>query len=196
MKKLFYIKLASASLMLATVFSSCLKDDGRYVDFISNKPVVDFALSANLKPLTTATISGAATNSLNAQIVVSAPRDLTSPTAVTVAVDAAAMTAKYGTTYTLLPTSVYTVAGSLTVNIVPGIPQRVAPVLPIVGTPVALPTSLGYVSFNVDGVALKALQTANPTVKYMLPLTITGATGNDAIIDQYKTLYYAIVVGP
>ncbi|MDB4927505.1 DUF1735 domain-containing protein [Mucilaginibacter sp.] len=197
MKKLFYIKLASASLMLATVFSSCLKDDGRSIDFASNKPVVDFALTANAKQLTTATISGtAATSSLNAQIVASAPRDLTSPTAVTVIVDQAAMTTKYGTTYTLLPASVYTIAGSLTVNIVPGIVERVAPVLPIVGTPVTLPTSLGYVSFTVNGPALKTLQTANPTVTYMLPLTISSATGNDAIVDQFKTLFFKIVVGP
>jgi hypothetical protein len=198
MKKLFYIKIALVSLMASALFSSCLKDNSRYVDFSADAPVVDFALVAvNNVKLQTATISAAAaTNTINAEISAANSKDLTSPTAVTVSIDAASLTAAYGAAYTLLPASTYTVVGSLTTNVIPGISQRAAPTEPIVGTPAVLPTSLGAVSFNVNTAAVQALMTANPGVIYVLPLTITGAVGNGAVIDQFHTLYYKIVVGP
>jgi hypothetical protein len=198
MKKIFYTKIALVSLMAMALFSACLKDDSRYIDFAADPPVVDFPILTVSKTgaLNTATISAAAaTNIINAEISVGAPKDMTTATAVTVVVDAAALTTyntANKTAYLLLPASTYTVLGSLTVNIFPGIQERIAPTEPIVGKPAVLPTSLGAVSFTVTTAAVQAL----PAGTYVLPLTITSAVGNGAVIDQWHTLYYKIVVGP
>jgi len=176
--------------------------------------------------LQTATIkvSTPTTNIINALISASVGTDRTSAVNVTVSLDAAAMAAA-SSTYTLLPASTYTVGGfetgtssaptvsgavtgtgtgvitaggslPITVPIYPGISQRPAPTVPVVGlTPTGLPVSQSLVFFNINTAALSTLQTANPTTIYVLPLTITGADGG-AVIDQYHTLLYKIVVTP
>jgi hypothetical protein len=194
MKKLFYIKTALVSLLATALLSSCLKDDSRLIDFSGDAPVVDFPIVAvKLVYLQTATISASApTNTINAEISIGAPHDYTTPTTVTVVVDPAVLAAYSGNSgLSVLPATTYTVAGSLTTNIFPGISERAAPNLPVVGATVALPTSLGSVSFTVNTAAVLAL----PAGTYVLPLRIASATGNGAIIDQYNTLMYKIVIG-
>jgi len=193
MKKTFYIKTALVAIMATTLLSSCLKDTAREYHFEDNAPVVDFpGVALKATALQTATISGsAATNTINAVITIGAPHDYTTPTAVTTVIDAAAMTTTYGATYTLLPASVYTVT-SMTVNIIPGIQQRIEAIDPFVGTPVTLGITLGAVSFTINTAAFKAL----PAATYMIPITISGASGNGAIIDQFHTMYIKIAVGP
>jgi hypothetical protein len=199
MKKTFYIKTALVAFLATSLFSSCLKDTSREVHFENDAPVCDFALAAAKGvALQTATIkiSTPATDIINAVVTIGAPHDFTTPTAVTVAVDAASMTATYATTYQLLPASVYTPT-SLTVNVIPGIQQRIQASMPIVGTPVTLPSiSEGVVSFTINVPALQALIAANPGVTYMLPLTITGASGNGAVLDQFEHLYFKIATTP
>jgi len=192
MKKTFYIKTALVAVMATTLFSSCLKDTTREYHFADNAPVVDFGAVALSGALQTATISkAAATNTINAVITIGAPHDYTTPTAVTTAIDAASMTATYGATYTLLPATVYTVT-PLTVNIIPGIQQRIEAIDPFVGTPVTLGITLGAVSFTINTAAFQAL----PAATYMIPLTITGASGNNTIVDQFHTIFIKIAVGP
>jgi len=192
MKKLNYIKTALVALTVMATFSSCLKQPVQY-DFTKDAPVVDFAFVAGTGvSLYTATVSTATTptSSVNALVTIGAQHDYTSAIPVTIIIDAASMTAKYGTTYTVLPASVYTVS-SLTTNIIPGIQQRIEAAQSLVGTPAALPSiSLGLVSFVVNTAAFNALKTANPTVTYMLPLTITSAPG--AVIDQFSTMYIVV----
>lgn len=195
MKKIFNIKAVLLALLTVSLFSSCLKDDTRYIPFQNDGPVVDFAIVPFGGALQTATLSSAATtNSLNALISLAGQHDYSTPTSVTLIVDQAAMTATYGSTYTLLPASVYTVS-SLSTSGNPGIQQRIENNQPIVGTPLALPSaSEAMISFVINTPAYQALVTANPGVTYMLPLTISSVSGNGAVIDQYHTVYFKIAI--
>jgi hypothetical protein len=203
MKKLFYIKIALFSVMATALFSSCLKDAAREYNFQNSSPVVDFALAAyNLKATATATISLAAgKNNVNFLVTVQSPQPTTSAVTVNAILDASTIGAggTVAPTYTLLPASTYTITSpGLTITIPPGTSAPVvgSASVPIVGAlPATFAQGQGVIQFVVDAVAVKALQTANPTTTYAIPLTITSASGQGVIVDQFHTLVYKIVVG-
>ncbi len=206
MKKLYNIKIALVSLMVMASLSSCLKDDARLYDFSNSAPVIDWALVAYKVGVATqtATISGAAaTNQVNALLTVQSPNPTTESIAVTVIIDPTAVPA--GATNFVLPASTYSiVGGSLNITIPPG---TSAPLvgsgqvgttgaqIPVVGVLPAnnvMAAGQAVLSFTLNTAAVKAL----PAGTYYLPLTISSASGQGVIIDQYKTLNYKIVVGP
>jgi hypothetical protein len=200
MKKLHFIKIALVSLMATGLFSSCLKDKAREYHFENNAPVVDFALTANKgTALQTATIALASGKSnINFLLTVGSPNPTTEAITVNTSLMTQAQLTAAAATYTLLPASTYTITGGSTnVTIPPGVNQPVvgSATVPIVG---ALPTTFaqgqGAIQFSVDAVAVKALQTANPTLTYALPLIITSASGQGVIVDQFNTLIYKITV--
>ncbi len=195
MKKLYRIKIAIVSLMVAASFSSCLKDPTHEYDFASNAPVIDWALVAYKVGASTqtCTISGTSTtNQVNALVTVQSASPTTVPITATVIVDAPAVPSGG----TLLPATTYTISGAgLSFTIPAGNTQPLVGngTIPIVG---ALPTIIAGgqypVTFILNGVAIKAL----PAGTYYLPLTISSASGQGVIIDQFHTLVYKIVVGP
>lgn len=173
MKKRFYIKSAILSLVVATLLSSCLKDDSRYVNFAGSKPLVELPAATGVAGtgmfqsnsfaiLTTPT-------PLNVLVNVAAPKPLTSPLNVKLSVDQAALTA-YNTAntknYILLPAADYT---STFVATIPA-NQNSANVVININTSLIDPSITTYV----------------------LPLTITDAGGQQ--ISNYKTVLYNIQV--
>jgi len=191
MKKIYFVKTALVLFLSTALLSSCLKDSTRGYVFTNDQPVADFALTAvAAKVLQPAALVAATptTNIVNALVTIGAPKDMSTAIPVTVVIgNQAYLDATYGVgKYILLPASVYT-STSLTVNVIPGIQQRIENQQPVVGTPLALPSvSLGMVSFTINTTAYQTLTTANPGVIYVLPLSITSAPG--AVLDQFEHL--------
>lgn len=188
--------------MTAALFSSCLKDVPRAPIFTNDGPVVDFATVVNLGTVQTATLPLAnATNTINTVIALAGQHDYTTPTTVTVIVDPSVIPAApvavppaVQTVNALLPASAYTIT-SLTPSGNPGIQQRIENIQPIVGTPLPLPNaSEAMISATVNTAAVQALMLANPNTTYYLPMTITGASGNGAVVDQWHSIAYKIVL--
>lgn len=172
MKNRYYITYALLSLTVAMLFSSCLKDDSRYVDFAGSKPLVELPAAtgvagtgkfqANSYAITTTPTA------LNVLVNVAAPKPLTSALNVKLSVDQAALTAyntANSTNYSLLPAADYTSTLSTTIPA----NQNSANVV------INLNTSL-----------------IDPSQSYVLPLTITDGGGQQ--ISNYKTLLYNIQV--
>lgn len=172
MKNRFYIKGALSVLAVATLFSSCLKDDTRYVNFAASPPLVELPAATGVAGTGMFQSNSYAITStptpLNVQVNVAAPKPLSSALTVKLSVDQAALTTyntANGTNYILLPAADY--SSSLSVTIPAN--QNSANVV------VNINTSL-----------------IDPSQSYVLPLTITDGGGQQ--ISNYKTLLYNIQV--
>ncbi len=172
MKKIFYIKGALTALTAVTLLSSCLKDDSRYVDFASSKPLVELPAATGVAGSGVFQANSYAIVStptpLNVQVNVAAPKPLSSALTVKLSVDQAALTAyntANNTNYTLLPAADY--SSSLSVTI-----------------PANQNSANLVVNINTSLI--------DPSQSYVLPLTITDASGQQ--ISNYKTLLYNIQV--
>ena len=147
---------------LAILFSSCLKDTP-FMDVSNTKPVIEFGLSAasgNFGPFRYKGDTTSATPTDTAiALVVAAPQPLGTTVTATVAVDPSqidAFNAANGTSYTLLPSNLYTLTTSIT--IAPGYS---------VGS---IPVSFNFANFPQPH-------------RYALPLVIVGAkTNGDTLI--------------
>lgn len=160
------------SLAVAVLFSSCLKDNNRYVNFGAATSLVELPAATGVSGTGMFQANSyAITNTptpLNVQVNVAAPKPLSSALTVKLSVDQSALTAyntANSTNYTLLPAADYT--SSLSVTIPAN--QNSANVI------VNINTSL-----------------IDPSQQYILPLTITDAGGQQ--ISNYKTLLYNIQV--
>lgn len=186
MKKLNYIKTAVFSLLATALLSSCLKDN-KYVNY-SSYPVVDFPAVPGSGQVQAAVLSSTATtNSVNFLVSGSSAGEGSSAVTCTAIVDATAVP----TGYTLLPATTYTIVSGLTLSFTTNVQQVLSNREPLVGTPVVLPQGMSAFIFNVNTAAYQALSTAN---KYCLPLTLTSASGNGAVVDQYKTIIYEFTI--
>ena len=158
---------------MATLFSSCLKDNTRYVDFGAATPLVELPAATGVAgtgmfQVASFSISNTATP-LNVQVNVAAPKPLSSALTVKLSVDQAALAAyntANGTSYILLPAADYT--SSMTVTIP------------------ANQNSANLV-ININSSLI------SPSVSnYVLPISITDAGGQQ--ISNYKTILYNITV--
>jgi hypothetical protein len=173
MKRRYYIKYALLSLTVATLFSSCLKDDTRYVDFAGSKPLVELPAATGVAGTGMFQANSFAISTtptpLNVLVNVAAPKPLTSPLTVKLSVDPTALTTyntAKGTNYILLPAADYTSTLSVTI-------------------PANQNSANLVVNINTSLI--------DPSITtYVLPLTITDAGGQQ--ISNYKTLLYNVQV--
>ena len=172
MKKI-YIRTV-LSLMAISLLSSCLKDTKYNVDFTKTTPLVELPGAANVSttagPFEVVGIVSSATaaSPFNVAVNIAAPQPLSKAVTVKLSVDAAALTAyntANATTYTLLPAADYTSSLSVTI-----------------------PAGQNLVNLVVNVITSKL----DPTVQYVLPLTITDGGGIQ--ISNYKTILYSLTV--
>jgi Domain of unknown function (DUF1735) len=125
MKMINKIKTVSCSMgLLVALFSlpSCLKNGNYYVDFASAGASVDLPLAAsNANGLVAYTYNATITSAtIPVYVNLASPAKLGTATSVTVALDTAGLDAyntNNGTSYALLPDSVYTITGSYDLSI-------------------------------------------------------------------------------
>lgn len=185
MKKRFYIKTAFFSLAAMALLSSCLKDS-RYIDYSKVGTLVELPLAevgdqAGIGgPFQTIgdSLHIATTYALTVAVNVASPTPLSTPLNVTLSntdltyLNAynAASQANGGPTYQPLPAADYTINSSLSL-VVPA-NQRLA-----------------YAKFTIN---LAAVGVANSGA-YVLPITITNASGQP-IAQPEKALLYNVIV--
>lgn len=170
-KKLNLITITLLSAALLNL-SSCLKDDGRYINFAGSPATVDLPLESynGVGNLVAESYNIVSTPTLLPCIVnVSAPNPLTYPLKVTLKVDTAALTAynaANNTSYTLLPAADYTVSSWV----------------------VTIPANV-----NLDTLKIYIKTSAiDPSQQYLLPISIADASG--VTINQFHTLLYNVQV--
>ncbi len=171
MKKIIYslttILLSAAVLSL----SSCLKDP-RYLDFAASGASIELPLEAynGVGSLVAESYNISSTPTvLPVAVNVAAPSPFTSPLAVTLAVDTAAVTAynnANGTSYTPLPAADFSVSSYIVT-----IPAN---------------TNLAYLNININ------TNLISPSGQYILAIKIANASGK--LISVYNELLYAIQV--
>lgn len=173
MKKRFYIKTAFISVLGVALLSSCLKDP-RYLNFAGSPPLVELPGAANVSgtagyfEVVGLAANATAPTPFNVPVNLAAPKPLGSNLTVKLSVNQAALTAyntANSTSYVLLPSEDYTSTLSVTI-----------------------PAGQNLVNLVVNVITSKV----DPTVDYVLPLTITDGGGQQ--ISNYNTILYDIKV--
>lgn len=171
MKNTFYMKSTLLLFVVVAMFSSCLKDDSRYVNFAGSKPLIEFPAATGVAGTGIFQSVGLDIKStpvpVNILVNVAAPNPLNTSLTVKVSLDQTALTTyntANGTNYILLPAADYASTFSVTI-----------------------PANQNSANLVVN-VSSNLIDPSITT--YVLPLTITDGGGQQ--ISNYKTVLYNI----
>jgi len=174
MKKRLYITTALSISSLALLLSSCLKDSKYYVDFTKTTPLVELPGAANVSGTAgyfevVGVTAADGPSPFNVPVNLAAPNPLGNSIKVTFKEDQAAFdtyNAANGGVYTIMPADAFNSSG----------------------LSVTIPAGQNLVNLVVE-VTTTAL---DPTLSYVLPLTISDASGIQ--ISNYKTILFNVTV--